>query len=266
MLSRTCSAPCAGTRDPTVITAVARTARLARWAGRIITPVCRFEDIPRRIPLSFETSSRGASLPAGDGPFHRPGETRYFGEDSAVADFCASPKLGRIGQINGTSKEKLTAPSRRRVSTTGPSDLPMEHRSSGPTDRGTIPPFVNPLPTPILGNTKYQYSILFCRQFTPCTECFHSRRRFNNQLCIERTVYGAAPQDRADMSEWETFESILASLHEAAIDPDGWPDASGLIDRVLGTYGSTLACGDGGSEEDYRLYFLWTCLRGRTAP
>ena len=64
------------------------------------------------------------------------------------------------------------------------------------------------------------------------------------------------------MSESETFESILASLHEAAIDPDGWPDASGLIDRVLGTYGSTLACGDGGSEEDYRLYFLWTCFRG----
>ena len=64
------------------------------------------------------------------------------------------------------------------------------------------------------------------------------------------------------MSEWETFESILASLHEAALDPGGWPDASGLIDRVLGTYGSTLACGDGGSEEDYRLYFLWTCFRG----
>ena len=64
------------------------------------------------------------------------------------------------------------------------------------------------------------------------------------------------------MSEWETFESILASLHEAAIGPDGWPDASGLIDRVLGTYGSTLACGDGESEEDYRLYFLWTCFRG----
>lgn len=64
------------------------------------------------------------------------------------------------------------------------------------------------------------------------------------------------------MSEWETFQSLLASLHEAAIDPDGWPDASGLIDRVLGTYGSTLACGDGGSEEDTRLHFLWTCFRG----
>ncbi len=64
------------------------------------------------------------------------------------------------------------------------------------------------------------------------------------------------------MSEWEMFESVLASLHNAALDPDGWPDAAGLIDQVLGTYGSTLACGDGESEDDYRLYFLWTCLHG----
>ena len=154
MLSRTFSAPCAGAHEPAVITAVARTARLARWAGRIITPVCRFEDVPRRIPLSFETSSRRASLPAGDGPSRRPGETRCFVEDSAVVDFCASPTLGRIGQVNGTSKEKLTAPSRRRISTTGTSDLPMEHRSNGPTDRGAIPPFVNPVTCPNIGEYK----------------------------------------------------------------------------------------------------------------
>ena len=64
------------------------------------------------------------------------------------------------------------------------------------------------------------------------------------------------------MSEWETFESILASLHEAALDPDGWPDAAGSIDRFLDTHGSTLACGGGEWQDDTRLYFLWTCLRG----
>ena len=64
------------------------------------------------------------------------------------------------------------------------------------------------------------------------------------------------------MSEWDTFESILASLHEAALDPDGWPRAAGSIDRVLGTHGSTLACGGGEWEDDTRLYFLWTCFRG----
>ena len=37
------------------------------------------------------------------------------------------------------------------------------------------------------------------------------------------------------MSEWDTFESILASLHEAVLDPDGWPGASGMIDEFLDT-------------------------------
>ena len=64
-------------------------------------------------------------------------------------------------------------------------------------------------------------------------------------------------------SELNAFERILASLHEAALDPARWPSASALIDEVLGTHGSTLACGDGQSDEDYRIYFMWTCLRGQ---
>ena len=64
------------------------------------------------------------------------------------------------------------------------------------------------------------------------------------------------------MSERDRFERILASLHEAALDPARWPGASALIDEALGTHGSTLASGDGESEEDYRIYFMWTCLRG----
>ena len=65
------------------------------------------------------------------------------------------------------------------------------------------------------------------------------------------------------MSEWEEFESILAALHEAALDPDGWPGAAGLIDQLLGTHGSTLACGGGEWQDDTRLHFMWTCLRGQ---
>ena len=62
--------------------------------------------------------------------------------------------------------------------------------------------------------------------------------------------------------ELNAFERILASLHEAALDDARWPATSALIDEALGTHGSTLACGDGASDEDYRIHFMWTCLRG----
>ena len=65
------------------------------------------------------------------------------------------------------------------------------------------------------------------------------------------------------MSERDAFERILAALHEAALDPGRWPGASGLIDEALGTHGGSVALGDGESEEDYRVYFIWTCLRGQ---
>ena len=64
-------------------------------------------------------------------------------------------------------------------------------------------------------------------------------------------------------SDLNAFERIVAALHEAALDPACWPGASALIDEALGTHGSTLALGDGTSEEDYRLYFMWTCHRGQ---
>ena len=59
-----------------------------------------------------------------------------------------------------------------------------------------------------------------------------------------------------------TFDRILDALHEAAFDRRRWSNASALIDEALGTHGNTLACGDGESEEDFRLYFLWTVHRG----
>ena len=69
------------------------------------------------------------------------------------------------------------------------------------------------------------------------------------------------------MSEGERFERILGSLHEAALDRTRWPRASALIDEALGTHGSTLACGGGSSSgEDFRFYFMWTCLGGQRHP
>ena len=65
------------------------------------------------------------------------------------------------------------------------------------------------------------------------------------------------------MSEGERFERILGSLHEAALDRTRWPRASALIDEALGTHGSTLVLGDGESDDDYRLYFMWVCLHGQ---
>ena len=73
---------------------------------------------------------------------------------------------------------------------------------------------------------------------------------------------GAAAHEAVIGSQLDAFERILASLHEAALDPARWPRASALIDEALGTHGSSLASGDGESEEDYRIYFMWTCFRG----
>lgn len=74
--------------------------------GNYHNSFCWFEAVPRRIPLSFESNFRRPSSPVGNRPTHRPGETRYFGKDSAVADFRASPTLGRIVQI-GPSNQSI---------------------------------------------------------------------------------------------------------------------------------------------------------------
>ena len=73
-------------------------------------------------------------------------------------------------------------------------------------------------------------------------------------------------RDRAVVSEEDAFERILASLHEAALDPVRWPSTAALIDEALGTHGSTLVFGDGDSEDDLRIYFAWTCWRGERHP
>ena len=70
----------------------------------------------------------------------------------------------------------------------------------------------------------------------------------------------------APVSGPDAFGRILAALHEAALDPAGWTGAAALIDEALGVHGSTLACGDGESDEDFQLYFMWSCLHGERRP
>ena len=64
------------------------------------------------------------------------------------------------------------------------------------------------------------------------------------------------------MSEHDAFDRILASLHEAALDPACWSGASALIDETLHTHGSGMVFNDWPSEEDMRIYFAWYFFRG----
>ena len=65
------------------------------------------------------------------------------------------------------------------------------------------------------------------------------------------------------MSEREAFDRILASLHEAALDPAHWSTASALIEEALGAHGSSMTFGDGSSGEEIRIFFLWQFFRGQ---
>ena len=65
------------------------------------------------------------------------------------------------------------------------------------------------------------------------------------------------------MSEREAFDRILASLHEAALGRAHWSTATALIDEALGVHGSSMAFGDGSSDEDIRIYFSWYFFRGQ---
>ena len=72
-----------------------------------------------------------------------------------------------------------------------------------------------------------------------------------------------AQQARApSLSESDTFERILASLHEAALDDTHWPSASALIDDTLGVHGNCLVYGDAHSREDIRIDYAGFFYRG----
>ena len=69
--------------------------------------------------------------------------------------------------------------------------------------------------------------------------------------------------DGTPVSEREAFDAILASLHETALDRAHWSSATALIDDALGTHGSSMVFGDGDSEEDIRIFFAWSFVRGQ---
>ena len=65
------------------------------------------------------------------------------------------------------------------------------------------------------------------------------------------------------MSEREVFDTILASLHETALDRAHWSSATALIDDALRTHGSSMVFGDGDSEKNIRIPFAWSFVRGQ---
>ena len=64
------------------------------------------------------------------------------------------------------------------------------------------------------------------------------------------------------MSQWDAFESMMASLNEAMLDDTGWPKASALIDQLCGAKGSILAFGHEPREDQLDLFFAKTCFHG----
>ena len=65
------------------------------------------------------------------------------------------------------------------------------------------------------------------------------------------------------MSERETFERILALLHEAALDDMRFSTASALIDEALHVHGNSLAFADIHSGGDTQIYFLGVFSHGQ---
>ena len=64
------------------------------------------------------------------------------------------------------------------------------------------------------------------------------------------------------MSPRDTFDRILASLHDATLDDAHWPQTSALIDEACGTTGNKLVVGDG-LEGDVRIFLAWFYRRGQ---
>ena len=63
------------------------------------------------------------------------------------------------------------------------------------------------------------------------------------------------------MSETDTFDRILESLHEAALDDARWPAASALIDDALGARGNSLVVG-ADRPEGVRIFYAGFFCRG----
>jgi len=64
------------------------------------------------------------------------------------------------------------------------------------------------------------------------------------------------------LSERDTFDRILATLHEAALDDTRWPAASALIDDALRTEGNSLVVGADQPGEGVRIFYAGFFYRG----
>ena len=67
------------------------------------------------------------------------------------------------------------------------------------------------------------------------------------------------------MSQFDAFNRILTSLHEAMLDDAQWPATSALIDEFLGTVGNAMLIGEG-PEDDVRILFAALHYRGQRYP
>lgn len=64
------------------------------------------------------------------------------------------------------------------------------------------------------------------------------------------------------MSQQESFDHILASLHEATLDDAHWQETSALIDEACRSKGNMLVFGDGGYRDDLEIFFARFCYGG----
>ena len=64
------------------------------------------------------------------------------------------------------------------------------------------------------------------------------------------------------MSQHDTFDRLMTSLHDAMLDDNHWPATSALIDEALGTLGNALLVGEG-PEDDVRILFAAGYYRGQ---
>ena len=64
------------------------------------------------------------------------------------------------------------------------------------------------------------------------------------------------------MNEFDAFQRILTSMHEAMLDDSRWPETSALIDEACGTMGNALLIGQGNGD-DVRVVFTAAYYRGQ---
>ena len=64
------------------------------------------------------------------------------------------------------------------------------------------------------------------------------------------------------MSQHDTFDRIMTSLHDAMLDDAHWPATSALIDEACGTMGNALLVGEG-PQDDVRILFAAAHYRGQ---